>query len=97
MLEAQPKTGRTHQIRIHLAAIGHPIVGDVIYGKEQIGSFRPLIEKHGLPFDRHCLHASSLRFNHPRSGESLAFSSQLPDDWPAVVEKIRAAPTRSVQ
>lgn len=61
-LELQPLTGRTHQLRVHLAAIGHPILGDALYG--DAGSALRLL-----------LHASELGFNHPASGESLKFSS----------------------
>ncbi len=63
-VELEPVTGRTHQLRVHLAAIGHPIVGDVLYG----GRLAP----------RLMLHAGMLAFQHPRTGEALAFSSPPP-------------------
>lgn len=69
-LRCKLETGRTHQIRVHLAAIGHPVVGDDRYG----GS-RP-----ALTIDRPFLHAESLAFEHPASGERVAFSSSLPAD-----------------
>lgn len=74
------ETGRTHQIRVHLAAIGHPLLGDRIYGA-RAGS--PLI-------DRVALHARRLEFSHPTSGEPLVFESELPADFTAVLESVEA-------
>ena len=69
-LDCRLQTGRTHQIRVHLAAVGHPLVGDTVYGGR-----RPTLGL-GRPF----LHATELSFDHPRSGERLTFSSPLPPD-----------------
>jgi 23S rRNA pseudouridine1911/1915/1917 synthase len=69
LLEVQLETGRTHQIRVHLAAVHHPIVGDPIYGRVQ----RPLPP-------RQFLHAAHLEFRHPTTGEWLTFDAPLPDD-----------------
>lgn len=69
-LECRLETGRTHQIRVHLAAIGHPVVGDGAYGGVRTGITPP------RPF----LHAAALELVHPVSGEALEFSSPLPDD-----------------
>ena len=77
LLELQLHTGRTHQARVHLAWLGHPIFGDAVYGKRS-----PL-----LP--RHFLHAHSLAFAHPASGEPLEFSSSLPADLETVLEAAR--------
>lgn len=74
LLRAQLHTGRTHQIRVHLAAIGHPVVGDDAYGG---GGGRRMV---GLPPRRHFLHAAWLRFQHPVSGVPLDIRSPLPDD-----------------
>jgi 23S rRNA pseudouridine1911/1915/1917 synthase len=78
-LEVRLETGRTHQIRAHFAAIGHPLVGDKTYGGEQ---------KHGLR--RQFLHAHRLSFEHPGSGEPLSFSSELPADLAAALEIARS-------
>jgi 23S rRNA pseudouridine1911/1915/1917 synthase len=74
LLRAHLHSGRTHQIRIHLASIGHPVVGDDTYGG---GGARRLM---GLPAKRHFLHAAWLVFKHPVTGELLDLRSKLPDD-----------------
>lgn len=79
-LEARLETGRTHQIRAHFAAIGHPLAGDPTYG----GAVR-----YGL--ERQFLHAHRLAFEHPRSGERLSFESALPADLAAALDAARAA------
>lgn len=73
-LRAHLHTGRTHQIRVHLASIGHPVMGDDTYGG---GGARKLV---ALPPRRHFLHAAWLRFHHPETGELLDIRSPLPDD-----------------
>lgn len=72
------ETGRTHQIRVHMSYIGHPVVGDFLYG----GDAPWLI-------DRQALHASQLVFDHPVTGKRLNLSAPLPDDMNALLEKIR--------
>ena len=79
-LEAKLETGRTHQIRAHFAAIGHPLTGDLTYGGA---------ERYGL--ERQFLHAHRLAFEHPLSGERLAFESPLPADLAAALEAARVA------
>jgi 23S rRNA pseudouridine1911/1915/1917 synthase len=79
-LEAKLETGRTHQIRAHFAAIGHPLVGDGTYGGAR---------KYGL--ERQFLHAHRLAFAHPLGGEALSFRSELPADLAAALEAARAA------
>ena len=74
LLRAQLHTGRTHQIRVHLASIGHPVIGDDTYGG---GGGRRLV---ALPPKRHFLHAAWLVFTHPVSGKELDLRSPLPDD-----------------
>ena len=79
LLELELETGRTHQIRVHMAAIGHPIVGDPTYGagRPKLGATRQM------------LHAARLEFDHPVSGKRLAFESKWPDDFDALVERLR--------
>jgi 23S rRNA pseudouridine1911/1915/1917 synthase len=74
LLRAHLYTGRTHQIRVHLAAIGHPVVGDDTYGG---GGGRRLVQ---LPPRRHFLHAAWLQFRHPASGKEIDIRSPLPED-----------------
>lgn len=76
LLECRLETGRTHQIRVHLAAIGHPVVGDLRYG-----GARPAVT-----LDRPFLHARRLSFEHPRSGERVSFESGLPGDLERVLD-----------
>jgi 23S rRNA pseudouridine1911/1915/1917 synthase len=77
LLEVKPVTGRTHQIRVHLAAAGHPVVGDPVYGRK----------REPRTFPRIFLHAHTLSFLHPTTGERLTFASPLPPDLEAVVER----------
>jgi 23S rRNA pseudouridine1911/1915/1917 synthase len=80
-------TGRTHQIRVHLSEIGHPIVGDPTYGglrRHVPGDLRPVMR-----LERPFLHAARLAFKHPEDGRRLEFSSPLPADLQGVVEEIR--------
>jgi 23S rRNA pseudouridine1911/1915/1917 synthase len=75
-VHARLETGRTHQIRVHFAAIGHPVAGDPEYGSRG---------RHGL--DRQFLHASRLAFRHPRTGKQMEFSSELPADLTAALDR----------
>jgi 23S rRNA pseudouridine1911/1915/1917 synthase len=79
-VEARLDTGRTHQIRAHFAAIGHPLVGDPTYGGDR---------RYGL--ERQFLHAHRLAFSHPDSGEALELRSELPADLAAALASARAA------
>ncbi len=79
LVEARLETGRTHQIRVHAAAIGHPVVGDERYG----GPALP-----GLAADRPWLHAAGLAFAHPADGRPMQFDSPLPPDLTAVLERL---------
>jgi 23S rRNA pseudouridine1911/1915/1917 synthase len=78
-LEARLETGRTHQIRAHFGAIGHPLVGDATYGGK---------DRYGL--GRQFLHSHRLAFSHPRTGASLDFGSPLPADLAATLEAAHA-------
>jgi 23S rRNA pseudouridine1911/1915/1917 synthase len=77
LVECRLETGRTHQVRVHLQSIGHPLVGDPVYGRTR-SAHRTLLET--LGFRRQALHAAGLGFTHPVTGVALAFSSPLPDD-----------------
>ena len=76
MVTCRLETGRTHQIRVHLSAIGHPLVGDGTYGGE----------RSGLVSERPFLHAAHLSFDHPVSGERLEFDSPLPKDLREILD-----------
>jgi len=82
LLRAHLFSGRTHQIRIHLSSIGHPVVGDDTYGG---GGGRKLV---ALPPKRHFLHAAWLRFKHPVTGEDIDIRSPLPDDLRTALIKV---------
>jgi 23S rRNA-/tRNA-specific pseudouridylate synthase len=84
LLEVKIKTGRTHQIRVHLAAIGHPVVGDDVYGERRYTAFS---KKYGKP-GRYFLHAAELKFTHPRTGEVLHFRSPLPGELSSLLERL---------
>ena len=80
LLELRLRTGRTHQIRVHCAAVGHPILGDPVYGRDR-GS-----ERRGLR--RQMLHALRLELDHPRTGERMSFESPLPEDMLGVLREL---------
>jgi len=82
LAEFRLETGRTHQIRVHLSSIGHPILGDPLYGgRKRMASVESLSLRQGLQrLRRQALHAASLGFVHPATGETLKFDSSLPED-----------------
>ena len=82
LLRAHLHSGRTHQIRVHLASIGHPVMGDDVYGG---GGGRRVA---GLPPKRHFLHAAWLAFNHPVTGKPLDLRSPLPPDLAAALKTV---------
>lgn len=82
LLRCRLETGRTHQIRVHLSAIGHPLVGDRAYGGEREGL------PEGPPLDRPFLHAAHLAFDHPVTGERMAFDAPLPVDLLGLLERL---------
>ena len=77
-LRCRLETGRTHQIRVHLASIGHPVTGDPLYGG-----------RNPLGLSTQCLHACHISFIHPITGETLSFESALPDYFKALLERLK--------
>ena len=93
LLEARLETGRTHQVRVHLAAIGHPLVGDRRYGARGVVHRAASAEEARIvrDFNRQALHAYRLAFTHPKSGEPMAFESPLPDDLRRLLSAVAGA------
>ena len=95
LLECRLATGRTHQIRVHLSARGHPIVGDPIYLRRIPSASRSVPEPARgrlLDFPRQALHAAVLGFRHPRTGEMLRFETPMPADMAGLIESLRIDP-----
>lgn len=89
LLEVTIATGRTHQIRVHLASLGHAVVGDTLYGApRQLRHRDGSRQRPTLP--RNFLHAAALEFTHPRSGKALSFSRPLPAELEGFLENLRA-------
>jgi 23S rRNA pseudouridine1911/1915/1917 synthase len=90
LLDVTLETGRTHQIRVHLAAIGHPVLADRVYGGA------PAVERSGttdpIRIPRLALHAAQLTFRHPMTEADLRFESELPVDLAEVVASLDAGP-----
>jgi len=78
------ETGRTHQIRVHMALIGHPVLGDRIYGNRHAAKLEI-----DCPIERQMLHAASISFTHPESGEEIALEAPLPADMQLVLSALR--------
>jgi 23S rRNA pseudouridine1911/1915/1917 synthase len=94
LVECHLETGRTHQIRVHMAHIGHPLLGDAVYGggfKTKANLLPDDARKVVNGFKRQALHAYMLQFEHPRTGEIMRFEAPLPDDMMALVEALRGA------
>jgi 23S rRNA pseudouridine1911/1915/1917 synthase len=85
LLELKIDTGRTHQIRVHLASLGHPVVGDTLYGAP-----RELGGRDKISLPRNFLHAAALEFVHPRSGEALAFGRGLPPELEGFLQNLES-------
>lgn len=85
LVECRLQTGRTHQVRVHLTHLGHPLIGDPVYGRERKG-FKSILET--LGFKRQALHAKRLGFIHPVSGKELSFDSALPTDMQELLSEL---------
>ncbi len=96
LLEIFPQTGRTHQIRVHLSSIGHPVLGDPLYGRKgRPGALHdPVLKDCVKRMNRQALHAHRLEFNHPRTGERVSFVSPIPQDMKEVLEWLRSQTQR---
>lgn len=86
-IECELETGRTHQIRVHMASIGHPLVGDTVYG----GGQTPFEHKHKAYISGQCLFAKKLTLAHPRTGEKMNFLAPLPQNFEKLLAILRAS------
>ena len=84
-LECKLETGRTHQIRVHMASLGHALMGDLLYG----GGATPFEAKHKALICGQCLFAARLKLTHPRTGEVMEFSAELPQNFSKILEILR--------
>jgi 23S rRNA pseudouridine1911/1915/1917 synthase len=95
LIKCKLDTGRTHQIRVHLMHIGHPIFGDPRYGGDRIvkgttfSKYKQFIDNCFTILPRQALHAKTLGFEHPNTGKFMKFESELPEDMVQVLEKWR--------
>ncbi len=85
-IECELETGRTHQIRVHMSYLGHPLMGDVVYG----GGGTPFEAKHKSLINGQCLFASRLTLSHPRSGENMEFEAPLPENFEKLLKILGA-------
>ncbi len=83
-VECRLETGRTHQIRVHMAYKGHPLLGDPVYG----GNTTPFAKRHADLLSGQCLHAKVLGFVHPRTGKDMEFVSELPENFSTILKKL---------
>jgi 23S rRNA pseudouridine1911/1915/1917 synthase len=86
LVECRLETGRTHQIRVHMASIGHPLIGDPVYGRNR-PEHRDVLRR--LDFNRQALHAARLGFVHPVTSAPMAFESKLPHDMQSLFAALR--------
>lgn len=85
LVDLELKTGRTHQIRVHMAHLGNPVLGDLVYNKKGGGTEKAR-KRYGLK--GHALHATCLSFIHPKSGELLEFKAEPPDDFGSLINRL---------
>ncbi len=97
LIQCQLHTGRTHQIRVHMAQIKLPLVGDPLYGPQQTAlraamkkaGYEPEIVESALNFGRQALHAAEISFIHPMSGEEMSFEAEMPDDMANLLKSLK--------
>lgn len=98
LVQCKLETGRTHQIRVHFANLGHPLFSDVEYGGNQIvkgpsfSKYKQFVENCFKICPRQALHAKTLEFTHPTTGKKMKFDSDLPEDFSKLIEKWRVLP-----
>jgi len=93
LLRCELETGRTHQIRVHMAHIGHPLLGDEVYGsgfRTKAKRLSPVAQEALARLGRQALHAAVLGFEHPVTGETLRFESAIPEDMAALLSALRS-------
>ena len=93
LIECRLSTGRTHQIRVHMAEIGHPVIGDPLYGggaKRRLKGAPEDIRQVLTKFDHQALHAYLIGFKHPSSGDLLQFESEIPNDFSELIKFMKA-------
>ncbi|HET6489286.1 MAG TPA: RluA family pseudouridine synthase [Syntrophales bacterium] len=95
LVEAKIDTGRTHQIRVHLSSLGHPVVGDSVYGGSKRTVETPEMRAVVKKLTRQALHAGRLSFAHPVTGQEMTFESPLPEDMDEVIRYLRSASRNS--
>lgn len=95
MVQCELETGRTHQIRVHMKHIGHPLFNDEVYGGDRIvkgtvfSKYKQFVDNCFAICPRHALHAKTLGFKHPRTRQEVVFNSEIPDDMQQVINKWR--------
>jgi 23S rRNA pseudouridine1911/1915/1917 synthase len=89
LIRCRLETGRTHQIRVHMQSIGHPLLGDPVYGSKRSSAAAGLVST--LGFRRQALHAATLQLVHPQSGQTISWSAPLPEDMLNLLEALRRA------
>ena len=84
-IRCELETGRTHQIRVHMASLGHPLLGDGVYG----GGNTRFEADHKALITGQCLHAGKLRLIHPRTGEAMCFEAPMPEEMVKLLDILR--------